>query len=171
MISELAKEMIAMAHPTHIVTAAGFVYDGDGNMLLVKTYHRGWETPGGQVDNGESLEDAVIREILEESGIKVSLTKLIGVYSNVGTNVGYDGSTVVPTKVMFDFMCEYVEGTPATSDETSEVLWVPREKVFEYVTHPVFVWRFKKAMEFDGRVCYCSYVSQPVFKVLSERYL
>ncbi|RXV62947.1 NUDIX hydrolase [Fusibacter sp. A1] len=36
-----------MSWLTHIVAAAGYVFDNKGNILIVKTYHRGWDTPGG----------------------------------------------------------------------------------------------------------------------------
>jgi len=53
-----------MAYPTHIVAAAGYVHDSNGNILLVNTYARGWDCTGGQVEVGESLEEGVLREIL-----------------------------------------------------------------------------------------------------------
>ena len=111
-----------MAWPTHIVAAAGYVEDKNGNMLLVKLPHRGWDTAGGQIEVGENLEKGVLREILEESGITATVRCLVGVYSNVGQRLYYDGVTNVPTKVMFDFICDYVDGVPTTSEETSEVI-------------------------------------------------
>ena len=58
-----------MVFPTHIVAAAGYVFDNNGNMLLVKTNTRGWDCTGGQIEVGESIEDGVLREVLEESGV------------------------------------------------------------------------------------------------------
>lgn len=58
-----------MVFPTHIVAVGGIVEDGHGNILLVKTRDAGWEYPGGQVEVGENLMDALSREIKEESGI------------------------------------------------------------------------------------------------------
>ncbi|MCL2321541.1 MAG: NUDIX domain-containing protein [Oscillospiraceae bacterium] len=99
-----------MAWPTHIVAAAGYVEDANGNMLLVKTNNRGWDTAGGQIEVGENIEEGVLREILEESGIRASVKCLIGIYSNVGQHLGYDGVTNIPTKVMFDFLYDYIVG-------------------------------------------------------------
>jgi 8-oxo-dGTP pyrophosphatase MutT (NUDIX family) len=158
-----------MAFPTHIVAAAGYVEDRDGNMLLVKLQHRGWDTTGGQIEVGESIEEGLLREILEESGITASVRCLVGVYSNVGQHFSYDGVTPVPTKVMFDFICDYVSGQPTTSDETSEVKWVPKSEVMRYVTAPAMKFRFEKVLNFSGKVCYCSYVTKPEFKVLTDR--
>jgi len=158
-----------MAYPTHIVAAAGYVFDKNSNMLLVKTQHRGWDCTGGQIEVGESLEEGVLREIYEESGVKASVRCLVGVYSNVGTHLSYDGKTLVPTKIMFDFICDYVEGELATSDETSEVIWVSQKDVLSYITQPFLILRFNKVLQFDGRIHYCSYITKPEFKLLSER--
>jgi 8-oxo-dGTP pyrophosphatase MutT (NUDIX family) len=118
-----------MIFPTHIVAAGGYIENKNGNMLLVKTHHRGWDTPGGQIENGESIEEGLLREILEESGIIASVRCLAGVYSNTGEYLGHDGVSRVPTKVMLDFICDYVSGVPTPSDETSEVKWVHKSKV------------------------------------------
>ena len=50
-----------MGWPTHIVAAGGYVEDKHGNMLLVKTHNRGWDTPGGQIEIGENIEEGVLR--------------------------------------------------------------------------------------------------------------
>ncbi len=160
-----------MGWPTHIVAAGGYVEDKDGNLLLVKTHNRGWDTPGGQIEIGENIEDGVLREILEESGIKASVRCLVGVYSNVGQHIYYDGVTNVPTKVMLDFICDYIEGEPTVSDETSEVIWVPKQKVLEYVTSPAQHFRFQKVLAFQNKICYSSYLTKPDFKVLTHRYI
>jgi 8-oxo-dGTP diphosphatase len=158
-----------MPWPTHIVAAGGYVLDSSGNILLVKTKDRGWDCAGGQIEIGENIEEGVLREIMEESGIKASVRCLVGIYSNVGQHLYYDGVTTVPTKVMFDFICDYIEGEPRTSEETSEVIWVPKNKVLKYITSPAILFRTKNVIEFDGHVHYCSYVTKPEFKVLSTR--
>jgi len=160
-----------MDFPTHIIAAAGYVEDKHGNILIVKTQHRGWDTAGGQIEVGENLEEGVLREIFEESGITASVRCLTGVYSNVGQDLFYDGFTNVPTKVMFDFICDYIDGQPTTSDETSEVMWVPKTEVMQYITHPTMRFRFEKVLNFTGRICYSSYVTKPKFKVLTDRYV
>ena len=158
-----------MSWPTHIVAAAGYVEDKNGNMLLVKTQHRGWDVAGGQIEVGENIEDGVLREIFEESGIKASVRCLVGIYSNVGQHLFYDGVTPVPTKVMLDFICDYVSGQLTTSDETSEVMWVPKTEVLQYITAPAMRFRMKKALGFSEKICYSSYLTKPEFRVLSDR--
>lgn len=160
-----------MLFPTHIVAAAGYVEDKNGNILLVKLQHRGWDTTGGQIEQGESLEEGVLREILEESGITATVRCLVGVYSNVGQHLWYDNITPVPTKVMFDFICDYVSGEPTVSDETSEVVWIPKKEVLSLVTAPAMRFRFEKVLGFNGKISYASYVTKPEFQVLSDRYI
>lgn len=158
-----------MGWPTHIVAAGGYVFDKSGNILIVKTHNRGWDCTGGQIEEGEDIEEGVLREILEESGIKAEVKCLCGIYSNVGKHLFYDGITPVPTKVMLDFICEYKSGECQTSDETGEVIWVPKEEVMNYITSPAQIYRFQKVLAFKNQITYASYVTKPEFKVLKER--
>lgn len=162
-------ELVKKKWPTHIVAGAGYVIDGKGNILIVKTHHRGWDCTGGQIEVGENLEEGVIREILEESGVKAKVKTLVGIYSNVGQHLYYDGVTNVPTKVMMDFICEYESGELRTSDETTEVKWVPLTEVMDYITAAPQRYRFEKVVNFAGTVTYGTYISKPDFKLLSER--
>ncbi len=75
-----------MIMPTHIVTGAGVVENDKEEILLVKTHHGGWVFPGGQVEVGENVIDAVVREIKEESGINVTVKKLFAISSNTATH-------------------------------------------------------------------------------------
>jgi ADP-ribose pyrophosphatase YjhB (NUDIX family) len=68
--------------------ATGAVFSLNGGILLVQraiepSYGK-WVFPGGYVDRGEALEAAAVREVKEESGLDVRLTRLLGVYSSPG---------------------------------------------------------------------------------------
>ena len=60
-------------HPRHVVAVTGFVTDAKQRVLLVRVADRGWEMPGGQVETGESLLDALRREVEEESGCRIEI--------------------------------------------------------------------------------------------------
>ena len=99
-------------------------------------------------------------------------TELLEMVIDEARSRGYtwhDGKTAVPTKVMLDFICDYIEGALTPSDETSEVIWVPKANVTDYISLPVLRLRFRNVLQFNGRIHYCSYVTQPEFKLLSER--
>jgi len=158
-----------MTMPTHIVAVGGIVENEQGHVLLVKTQHGGWVFPGGQVEVGENLMDALIREIKEESGIDVVVSYLIGVYSNTGIHKWHDGVTDIPTKVMLDFMCKPVGGELCTSEETSESHWFEKDKVLDMVTAPAIRTRYQAYLDFGGSSCYMEYVTKPNFEIKLNR--
>lgn len=160
-----------MIMPTHIVAVGGITENKEGDILLVKTYNHGWVFPGGQVEEGENLIDALIREIKEESGIDVEVSRLIGIYSNTGKNKGYNGVKVVPTKVMMDYVCTPVGGELCTSDENSESFWVAKEKVLDMIEAPAIRERYQAYLDFKGTVNYMEYVTEPEFKLKLKRYV
>src|SRR2546428_8765233 len=72
--------------PTRIkLGVAVLIRDDQGRFLLEKRSDTGlWGIPGGRIEPGETVRDAAVREILEETGLTVGITKLIGVYSDPG---------------------------------------------------------------------------------------
>lgn len=70
--------------PTHIIAGAGVVINDKDEVLMVKTYNAGWVFPGGQVEVGENVIDAVKREIMEETGIDVDVGEVFCISSNTG---------------------------------------------------------------------------------------
>lgn len=159
-----------MEMPVHIVAAGGIVENAQEEILLVKIRRNGhWVFPGGQVEVGENLIDGVVREVKEESGIDVSVSHLIGIYSNTATYEGHSGVKTVPTKVMFDFVCEPIGGSLATSDETSDSRWVQKEKVLDMISAPALRTRYQAYLDYDGSVHYKDYVTKPQFELNLER--
>jgi ADP-ribose pyrophosphatase YjhB (NUDIX family) len=62
---------------------AAVVLDGEGRILLQRRSDNGlWGLPGGSVEIGEAVRDAIKREVREETGLTVEVVRLIGVYSN-----------------------------------------------------------------------------------------
>ena len=74
-----------MRYKTPRLTADGAVIK-DGKILLIKRknnpYKGKWALPGGFVEYGEKVEDSVIREVTEETGLKTKIVDLIGIYSD-----------------------------------------------------------------------------------------
>jgi 8-oxo-dGTP diphosphatase len=74
-----------MRYKSPKLTVDGVVLS-DGKIILIKRkndpFKGKWALPGGFVEYGEKVEDAVIREIYEETGLKTSIIKIFGVYSD-----------------------------------------------------------------------------------------
>jgi len=151
--------------PTHIVAAAGIVLNNQDQILLVKLNRAGWVFPGGQVEIGENLIDAVKREIFEESGISVEVGELFCVSSNTGKYPGYNGVKEIPTKVMFDFVCRPTGGNIRPSEENSETAWFCIEDAAKLITTPAYLERFNAWKSYCGRPSYLEYVSVPAFEL------
>ena len=149
-----------MIHPKHIVAVSGLVCHSNGEILLIRSPRRGWEFPGGQVEEGENLIEALQREIKEEAGVTTSVGALIGIYSNVKS----------PTKLMFGFLADYVSGELSTSDESLETEWVARDSVLQRISNPAIYDRMKDMLNFSGQVIYRVYTNNP-YQVCEQRFL
>lgn len=119
--------------PKHILSAATIVLNSKNETLLIKGPQRGWEMPGGQVEEGESLTAAAIRETKEESGIDVEILKFCGIFQNVEKSIC---NTL--------FLAKPIGGTPTTSLESLEVGYFPIEEALEMVT----VGNFRQRIEY-----------------------
>lgn len=144
--------MSARQYPVHIVAAGGFVVNETGQVLLLKSPRYGdWEFPGGQVEEGETIPDALEREVFEETGILVKVKSLVGIYSNIRR----------PSIVNMDFVCEYVSGAPQTSNESSEVAWFDRGMALSLIKREAIRVRLENMLEFKGEVNYLAYMVDP----------
>jgi 8-oxo-dGTP pyrophosphatase MutT (NUDIX family) len=90
-------------------------------VLLTKRADNGlWCLPGGGVDPGESVEETVIREVQEETGLQVRVLRLIGVYSDPNWLVVYNEHDSVQI-IALNFEVVITAGKPGLSDETSDL--------------------------------------------------
>ncbi|WP_327655998.1 NUDIX hydrolase [Streptomyces sp. NBC_00483] len=107
--------------PLHSVSVAGVVVRDDGRVLVIRRADNGtWEPPGGVLELDERPEDGAVREVLEETGIQVSVERLTGVYKNMSRGV-----------VALVFLCRPVAGAERTSSESTAVRWLTPEEVEE----------------------------------------
>lgn len=164
-------EQTSRVMPVHIIAAAGVVLNERQEVLMVKHNHSGWVFPGGQVEVGENVIDAVKREVMEETGVSIEVGSLFCAASNTGTHPGYNGVREIPTKLMLDFICTYTGGSPRPSDENSESRFVPKEQALEMITAPAIIERYKAYLEYAGRPVYMAYVTHPVFEMKVKRFI
>ncbi len=157
--------------PAHIIAGAGIVINEDDEVLMVKAYRGGWVFPGGQVEVGENVIDAVKREVMEETGIDIEVGEVFCISSNTGKHPGHSGVKEVPTKIMLDFICKARSGTPRPSAENSESAFIPKAKVLGLIEAPAIIERYKAYLEYTGRLVYLEYVTWPSFELKLKRLL
>lgn len=141
--------------PKHIVAVSAFVHDSNGDVLLVRTHHRSdtWELPGGQVEEGEPLDEAVQREVLEETGLIIRPVSITGVYYNISKTI----LSVV-------FRGEYLSGTiKIQPDEILEAKFVSlnEENIERYIIRPNMRSRTLDAMKNLSNVPYETWAVSP----------
>ncbi|HUF32376.1 MAG TPA: NUDIX domain-containing protein [Acidimicrobiales bacterium] len=105
----------------------GAVAVDDGRLLLIRRGHGpaqgDWSVPGGRVEAGETLAEAVVRELTEETGIEGVCGALLGVVER------FDDDRHL---VILDFTVHLLEPQePVAGDDASEAAWVPLPDVGE----------------------------------------
>jgi ADP-ribose pyrophosphatase YjhB (NUDIX family) len=111
-------------------SVSAVIFDGRGRLLLQQRSDGGqWGLPGGSVEIGESVHDAVIREVREETGLQVTVLRLIGVYSEPALQVVRypDGNVWHYVNVCFE--CAVRSGELTTCDETLALRYVPTARL------------------------------------------
>ena len=96
------------------------IFDAEREKVLLtrRTDNGRWCLPGGGMESGESAAEACEREVWEETGLKVRVTRLVGVYSNPDQLVIYnDGNKAF--FVVLNFEAEIIEGELSLSSETT----------------------------------------------------
>ena len=142
--------------PLHKVSVAAMVHDGKGKILLVNSPWRGWEYPGGLIESGETFENALRREIREESGVEVEIERFVGICKNVEKDI-----------VNIDFVCRYVSGDLTTSDESTEVAWFTPEEAMEVITFPLTKKRLQNMLSMDKKAHFFGFIREP-FTVVED---
>ncbi|MGY0004128.1 NUDIX hydrolase [Micromonospora sp. I033] len=130
-----------------VVAVTVFVQDEDGRVLLIKRSDNSlWALPGGAQDVGESTAQAARREVEEETGLRVELTGISGIYSDPAHVIAYDNGEV-RQEFSVCLRAKPVGGTIRTSDESSEVRWVEPEAMERLPIHPSMLLRIQHGLK------------------------
>jgi mutator protein MutT len=125
-------------YPDHPVVGVGAFVLRQGKLLLEKRGNEPakgqWTIPGGVVEVGESLEDALKREIEEEIGLKAEKAKLIDVVDQV--HLDKQGK-IEYHYVIIDYVVT-AEGEPKPASDAEKLRWVQLDQVESYDLTPSF---------------------------------
>ena len=125
-----------MTPPTSPLVGVGAVVVEGRRVLLIKRgkpplYGR-WVVPGGTVELGESLEQALVREVCEETGLLVRPRAFLTAFDRIVRNDG----KVRYHFVILDYLCERVSGDVAAASDALEACFVPPEDLGRYELPP-----------------------------------
>ncbi len=95
------------------------------NILLTRRTDNGmWCLPGGMIEAGESVAEGCEREVWEETGLKVRVNRLSGIYSDPDSLIVYPDGTKVHI-IVVNFVVRLLSGEPILSSETTSIQWIP----------------------------------------------
>lgn len=114
------------------VVGVGGVVVREGRALLIRRgkeplYGR-WTVPGGTVELGETLEEALVREMEEETGLRVEPIKLLTVFDRIHR----EGERVVFHHVIVDYLCRWRSGEARAASDALEVAWASAADLARY---------------------------------------
>jgi ADP-ribose pyrophosphatase YjhB (NUDIX family) len=119
-----------------VPAVSAIVTDNQGRILLIRrTDNDYWSIPGGRVEPGESLPQAVTREVAEETGIQCEITGLVGIYSDPSHVAAYDDGEV-RQEFSICYTTRLFGGRIQTSAESSDVRFVRPDDLPDYDIHP-----------------------------------
>jgi 8-oxo-dGTP diphosphatase len=108
----------------------GALIIADGRILLVergKEPLKGWwSLPGGLVETGELLEDALRREVREETGLEVEIVSLIEIFERIMRDAA---GAAEYHFVLMDYVCRVAGGTCCAADDASRVEWFKLDEI------------------------------------------
>ena len=115
-------------YPTPKVDARGVVFKDDKILMVREIADGGWTLPGGWCDTGMTASKNVVREVWEESGYEVKVTRLLALYDR--DTQGHTPPYPFNIYKLF-FLCELTGGEAKPSNETSEVAWFAEDELPE----------------------------------------
>lgn len=120
-------------HPDRPIVGVGAIVVEGSRVLLVKRAYEPlkgeWSLPGGAVEVGETLADAVAREVREETGLDVRVGGLVEVLERVHREA--DGR-VEFHYVLADYLCTPIAGTLAPASDAADARWVSFDEMSDY---------------------------------------
>jgi 8-oxo-dGTP diphosphatase len=117
-------------YPDTPLVGVGAIIVEDGRVALVKRGHAPlageWSIPGGAMEVGETVREAAAREACEETGLKVEVLELLGIYDRLLRD---EEGRVRYHYLLVDFLCRRVSGDLCAAGDADDVRWFTAEEV------------------------------------------
>jgi mutator protein MutT len=120
-------------YPERPIVGVGAVIVDDGKVVLIRRRYEPlkghWSLPGGMVELGETLEAAVSREMLEETGLVVDVGPVIEVFDRITCD---EQRRVRYHFVLVDYLCRPVSGELCAGSDVDAAIWADQTSLGEY---------------------------------------
>jgi 8-oxo-dGTP diphosphatase len=129
---------VSREYPDKPVVGVGGVVIENGRALLIR---RGsepllgqWSIPGGTLELGESLENGVIRELKEETGLTVRIVEMIEVFDRIYEDDADAAQKKGPRYhyVIIDYLCERLDGEAKAGSDVTDVAFATEDEFVKY---------------------------------------
>ena len=111
-------------------TVSAIIFNPDNKILLCKSHkwNNKYVIPGGHIELGEKMEEALKREILEETGLEIYDIKLISLKESVFSETFHKGKHFI----FIDYICKTDSYEVTLNDEAEEYEWVDLQEIDNY---------------------------------------
>jgi 8-oxo-dGTP diphosphatase len=120
-------------YPERPIVGVGAVIVDDGKVVLIRRRYEPlkghWSLPGGMVETGETLEAALAREMLEETGLVVDVGPVIEVFDRITRD---EQRRVRYHFVLIDYLCRPVSGELCAGSDVDAAVWADPRQLVEY---------------------------------------
>ena len=143
--------MIEREYPPSPVIAVGGIVVQEGKVLLIRRgqepFLGTWSIPGGAVEVGETLSEALRREILEETGLSVRTVAIVEVLDRI---IRDEKGAVQYHYVLADYLCAVETGNLQPASDVTEARWASREDLPAYALRRETLQVIEKALSLSG---------------------
>ena len=148
---------MAREYPDRPVVGVGGVIIEEGRALLIR---RGsepllgqWSIPGGTLELGESLQQGVARELLEETGIEVRVLDVIEVFDRIFPDAPGEaqeaGARPKFHYVIVDYLCERISGQARAASDVTDVAYAAEDELEQFALTPTATRVLRRAFAMD----------------------
>ncbi|WNF39095.1 8-oxo-dGTP diphosphatase [Bacillaceae bacterium IKA-2] len=141
------------------------IVNQNGRVLLLQKPSRGWwVAPGGKMESGESIKDAVTREFREETGLQIQNPKIKGIF----TIIIKDGKEIIDEWMMFTFLATETEGEMLAKSPEGQLQWQQLNDVKNLPMAPGDVFIFNHILT-SSEILYGTFHYTKDFELLSYK--